>query len=61
LTNPGQEGMGSVQQNMLEASNVEPVQQLIDLITTQRSFEMNSQTVKTCDQILQTVANLSRA
>ena len=61
LANPGQDGMGTVQQNTFEHSNVEPVRELIDLITTQRSFELNSQTVKTGDEILQTVSNLRRA
>jgi flagellar basal-body rod protein FlgG len=60
LSNPGQDGMGTLQQNSLEASNVEPVQELINLITTQRSFELNSQAVKAGDEILQTVANLRR-
>ncbi len=45
---------------MLEASNVEPVTQLIDLITTQRSFEFNSQAINASDQILQLIANLRR-
>ncbi len=45
---------------MLEASNVEPVTQLIDLITTQRSFELNSQAVNASDQIMQLIANLRR-
>jgi flagellar basal-body rod protein FlgG len=44
----------------LEASNVEPVQELIDLITTQRSFELNSQAIKAGDQIMQDVTNLVR-
>ncbi len=57
---PGQNGAGQVRQNMLEASNVEPVQELIDLITTQRSFELNAQTVQAGDQILQLIANLRR-
>jgi len=57
---PGQEGMGVVRQGMLEASNVEPVQELIDLITTQRAFELNSQAVQVGDQIMQVVANLRR-
>jgi flagellar basal-body rod protein FlgG len=39
---------------------VEPVNELIDLITTQRSFELNSQVVQAGDQIMQTVANLRR-
>jgi flagellar basal-body rod protein FlgG len=61
LGNPGQECLGLLRQNSLEASNVEPVQELIDLITTQRAFEMNSQTVKVSDELLQNIANLRRA
>lgn len=58
--NPGEEGAGLLSSTMLEASNVNPVQELIDLITTQRSFELNSQAVQAGDQILQLVANLRR-
>jgi flagellar basal-body rod protein FlgG len=58
---PGQNGMGVIRQNMLEASNVEPVSELIDLITTQRAFELNSQVVQAGDQIMQLVANIRRA
>ena len=57
---PGQNGLGIIRQNVLEASNVEPVEELIDLITTQRAFELNSQTVQAGDQILELVANLGR-
>lgn len=57
---PGQNGIGFIRQGVLEASNVEPVQELIDLITTQRSFELNSQTVQAGDEILQLIANLRR-
>jgi flagellar basal-body rod protein FlgG len=60
LGNPGQDGMGTLQQNSLEASNVEPVTELIDLITAQRSFELNSQAVKAGDQVLQTITSLGR-
>ena len=58
--NPGQLGFGNIRQGFLEASNVEPVNELIDLITTQRSFELNSQVVQAGDQIMQLVANLRR-
>jgi flagellar basal-body rod protein FlgG len=58
--NPGSNGIGVLRQNALEASNVEPVQELIDLITTQRAFELNSQAIQAGDQILQLVANLRR-
>jgi flagellar basal-body rod protein FlgG len=57
---PGDTGLGILRQNALEQSNVEPVQELIDLITTQRSFELNSQAVQAGDQVLQLVANLRR-
>ena len=57
---PGQAGLGSIRQGSLEASNVEPVTELIDLITTQRAFELNSQVVQAGDQIMQIVANLRR-
>jgi flagellar basal-body rod protein FlgG len=57
---PGQNGFGNIRQGFLEASNVEPVNELIDLITTQRSFELNSQVVQAGDQVMQIVANLRR-
>jgi len=60
IGNPGQQGFGSVRQGFLEASNVEPVNELIDLITTQRAFELNSQVVQAGDLLMQTVANLRR-
>jgi flagellar basal-body rod protein FlgG len=59
-TIPGEEGAGLLRAGMLEASNVNPVRELIDLITTQRSFELNSQAVQAGDQVLQLVANLRR-
>ena len=58
--NPGINGAGTVRQNTLEMSNVEPVRELIDLITTQRSFELNSQAVQAGDQVLQLISNLRR-
>jgi flagellar basal-body rod protein FlgG len=44
----------------LELSNVDPVNELVNLITTQRSFEMNSQAVQAADQIMQLITNLRR-
>lgn len=57
---PGTQGLGVLRQGSLELSNVEPVVELIDLITTQRAFELNSQAVQAGDQLLQLVANLRR-
>ena len=60
LGNPGQDGVGTLQQGALEASNVNPVQELIGLITTQRAFELNSKAVQVGDEMMQIVANLRR-
>lgn len=57
---PGQNGLGIIRQGQLELSNVEPVKELIDLITTQRGFELNSQAIQAGDQVLQQIANLRR-
>ena len=58
--NPGEEGFGQIQQNFLEGSNVEPVEELITLIRSQRVFEMNSKVITTADEALQTLAGLRR-
>lgn len=58
--NPNEEGMGAINQNQLELSNVDPVRELIDLIQTQRAFELNSQSIRTADESLQVVSNLRR-
>ena len=60
LGNPGQDGVGTLRQGALEASNVNPVQELIGLITTQRAFELNSKAVQVGDEMMQVVANLRR-
>lgn len=55
---PGSDGLGAIRHRVLEASNVEPVKELVDLIKTQRNFELNSQTIKAADQMLQLISNL---
>jgi flagellar basal-body rod protein FlgG len=60
IATPGTVGLGTLIQNSLELSNVDPVNELVDLITTQRSFELNSQVVQAGDQMLQLMANLRR-
>lgn len=57
---PQNDGLGAVEQGQLEQSNVDPVRELIDLITTQRAFELNSQSIRSADESLQIVANLRR-
>lgn len=58
--NPGSDQRGTLVQKFLEGSNVDPTNELIDLIRTQRAFEMNSNTIRAADQVLQTVSNLRR-
>ena len=57
---PGADGLGLIRQGFLEGSNVDPVKELVTLIKTQRNFELNSQSIQTADQALQTIGNLRR-
>lgn len=47
------EGFGTIEQGFLENSNVKVVEELVDMIAVQRSYEMNSKVVSTADQMLQ--------
>ncbi len=49
---PGMNGLGTVLQNTLENSNVSVVEELVNMITTQRAYEMNSKVISTADQML---------
>ncbi len=57
---PGEGTVGTILHKFLEGSNVDPVQELITLIKTQRAFELNSQTIQAADEVLQVVGNLRR-
>jgi flagellar basal-body rod protein FlgG len=57
---PGVDNRGQLRQGMYEGSNVDPTQELISLIRTQRAFEMNSQTIRAADDTLRAVAQLHR-
>lgn len=57
---PGVDGFGVLLPATLELSNTEAVTELVELIKTQRVFQMNSQTIETADETLQVVANLRR-
>jgi flagellar basal-body rod protein FlgG len=52
---PGLNGLGEIKQGMLENSNVDIVEEMVNMITTQRAYEMNSKIVTTADQMLQFV------
>lgn len=55
---PGEGIFGSIQSKALEESNVDLTAALVDMMTTQRSYQANAQTIKTQDQVLQTLVNL---
>lgn len=57
---PQTEQRGKLVQGALEGSNVDPTRELIELIKTQRAFEMNSNTIRAADETLKNVANLRR-
>ncbi len=52
----GEEGYGSIEQGFLENSNVKVVEELVQMITVQRAYEMNSKVVSSADQMLQYLA-----
>ena len=49
---PSQNGLGTVAQGYLEGSNVSVVDEMIDMIATQRAYELNTQAAKNVDQML---------
>ncbi|GGC03793.1 flagellar hook protein FlgE [Oxalicibacterium flavum] len=55
---PGSSGLGAVQSGRIEESNVDLTAELVNMITAQRYYQANAQTIKTQDQILQTLVNL---
>jgi len=55
---PGSGRLGQVQSNAVEESNVDLTNELVKMITQQRNYQANSQTIKTQDQIMQTIVNL---
>ena len=56
----GQEGLGVIRQGFLEASNVDVVKEMVDLIMAQRAYEINSKMVTTGEDMLQIANNLKR-
>jgi flagellar basal-body rod protein FlgG len=53
LGDAGTDGRGTIQQGALEASNVNVVEELVDMIETQRAYEVNSKMIKATDEMLQ--------
>jgi len=55
---PGDGNLGVLQSGALEESNVDLTAELVNMITAQRVYQANAQTIKTQDQVLQTLVNL---
>jgi flagellar basal-body rod protein FlgG len=55
---PGTNGLGTVQQGFIETSNVNVVSELVNMIQTQRAYEMNSKSIQTADQMLSKLSDL---
>lgn len=58
--NPDENGMGSLKQHYLEQSNVNMVTEMVDMITTQRAYEVGTKSIQTADSMLGLVAQLKR-
>ena len=55
---PGDTAFGVIQQSYLEASNVDPVSEITNLISAQRAYEMNSKVIQAADQMSGTISNM---
>ncbi len=55
---PGDDGFGTLLQTYLEGSNVNIVEEMASMIVTQRAYEINSKTIQTSDEMMQTTNNL---
>lgn len=56
--NPGAAGFGQIRQGFLETSNVNAVEEITQLITAQRAYELNSKVIEAADQMLQSASNI---
>lgn len=57
---PGENNVGTISQGFLEMSNVEIVDEMVNMIVGQRAYEINSKSIQTSDSMLQTATNLKR-
>ena len=60
LGNPGENGFGTLEQGVLEMSNVKVVEEMVNLIVAQRAYEVNSKAVQAADEMMQQSNNLRR-
>jgi flagellar basal-body rod protein FlgG len=57
---PGEQGFGTTKQGYIETSNVNIVEEMVNLIVAQRAYEINSKSIQTSDEMLQNVAQMKR-
>ncbi len=60
IGDPGMEGFGTLGQGYLEMSNVQIVEEMVDLIAAQRAYELNSKAIQASDEMLNTATQLRR-
>ena len=58
--NPSADGLGTIEQGYVEMSNVNVVEEMVNMIVSQRAYEVNSKAVQASDEMLQTANNLKR-
>jgi len=58
VNNPGENGVGMLNQSFLETSNVNVAEELVNMIITQRAYELNSRAITTSDQMLQRLTQI---
>ncbi len=57
---PGEEGFGTINHGYIEMSNVNVIEEMINMITAQRAYEINSKAIQTSEELLEIAANLRR-
>jgi flagellar basal-body rod protein FlgG len=57
---PGEDGLGTINQGFLEMSNVNIVEEMVNMIVAQRAYEINGKAIQTSDEMLQTANNIKR-
>jgi flagellar hook protein FlgE len=60
LGQPGSSSLGRIRSGALEESNVDVTQELVSMISAQRTFQANAQVISTYDTVTQTVINMRR-
>ena len=60
IGNPAIEGFGTISQGQVEMSNVQVVEEMVNMITAQRAYEINSKTIQASDDMLRTVSTIKR-